>query len=73
MPKISKPENTICKSCQFGKQSRVQFKAREHSTTRPLELIHTDLCGPTSTQSPRGERYFILLIDDYTRWLGWDC
>jgi transposase InsO family protein len=35
-------------------------------------LIHTDLYGPTSTQSPRGERYFILLIDDYTRmaWVG---
>jgi hypothetical protein len=66
MPKISKYENTVCKSCQFGKQSRVQFKEREHSTTQPIELIHTDLSGPTSTQSPRGEIYFIFFIDDYT-------
>ena len=72
MTRIYKPDNVVCKSCQFGKQSRVQFKAREHSTTWPLELIHIDLCGPTSTQSPQGERYFIFFIDDYTRmtWIG---
>jgi hypothetical protein len=29
MPKISKPENVVYKSCQFGKQSRVQFKEKE--------------------------------------------
>jgi hypothetical protein len=52
MPKISKPENPVCKSCHFGKQSRVQFKERENSTNRPLKMIHTYLCVPTSTQSP---------------------
>jgi hypothetical protein len=52
MPKISKPKNIVYTSCSFGKRSRVQFKEIEHSTTQPLELIHIDLCGPTSTQSP---------------------
>jgi hypothetical protein len=67
IPKISKPKNIVYKSCQFGKQSRVQFKARENSTKQPLEMIDIYLCGPTSTKSPLGERYFILLIDDYTK------
>jgi hypothetical protein len=40
MPKIPKLENTICKSCPFGKQSRVQLKEREHSTTQPIEIVH---------------------------------
>ena len=31
---------------QHGKQTRVHFKKKEHSSTKPLELIHTDLCGP---------------------------
>jgi hypothetical protein len=72
MPKISKLENIVYKSCQFGKKSRVQFKAREHLTTPPLDLIYIDLCGLTSTQSPQGEKYFILLIDDYIgmTWVG---
>jgi hypothetical protein len=47
MPKISKVENVVCKSCQFGKQSRLCFKAKDHSTTRPLELIHTYIYGTT--------------------------
>jgi transposase InsO family protein len=34
---------------------------------KPLELVHTDLCGPTRTQSLQGEKYFMFLIDDYSR------
>ena len=47
MPKIHKPKIGICEACQHGKQTRVEFKTKEHSTTRPLELVHTNLCGPT--------------------------
>jgi len=32
-----------------------------------MQLIHTDLCGPTITKILQGEHYFMLLIDDYTR------
>jgi hypothetical protein len=35
--------------------------------TRPLEIVHIDLVGPTTTKGLKGEKYFILLIDDYTR------
>jgi len=38
----------------------------------PLELVHSDVCGPFRTRSPRGEEYFILFIDDFSRmvWIG---
>jgi transposase InsO family protein len=29
--------------------------------------VHTDLVGPTTTKGLRGEKYFMLLVDDYTR------
>jgi hypothetical protein len=67
MPKITKPTSTICKQCQHGKQSRVNFKTKEYATSKPLELVHTDLCGPSRTKILQGESYFMLLIDDYTR------
>jgi transposase InsO family protein len=35
--------------------------------TRPLEIVHTDLVGPTTTKGLKGEKYFMLLVDDYTR------
>ena len=72
LPDIRIPENTICKSCQFGKQTRTNFPKKEGSTSRPLELVHTDVCGPSRKRSPRGEEYFILFIDDFSRmcWIG---
>lgn len=70
LPKITKPLNPICKHCQLGKQTSVRFKAKEHSTSKPLELVHTDLCGPTRNKSFQGEYYFMLLIDDFTR-MSW--
>jgi len=66
-PRLAKLDNTICKSCQFRKQTRVHFKSKEFTTSRALELVHADVCGPTRKQSPRGERYFILFLDYFTR------
>jgi hypothetical protein len=65
--KISKQENTLCKHCLHGKQTRTKFKSKDYSTKKSLEIVHTDLSGPTRTKGLNGEQYFILLIDDYTR------
>ena len=62
----------ICKNCQHGKQTKVDFKTKEYSTTKPLEIVHTDLCGPMRTKGVEGELYFMLLIDDYIR-MTWVC
>jgi transposase InsO family protein len=67
MPQITKPTNTLCKHCQQGKKTKTKFKSKEYSTTKPLEIVHTDLVGPTTTKGLKGERYFMLLVDDYTR------
>ena len=66
LPQISKPIN-ICEECVKGKQTRVSFKTKECLSNRPLELVHTDQCGPTKTTSLNGEKYFMLFIDDYSR------
>jgi len=34
-----------------------------------LELVHGDLCGPISPATPGGRRYFLLLVDDATRYM----
>jgi hypothetical protein len=34
-----------------------------------LELIHGDLCGPITPMTPSGNRYFILLVDDISRYM----
>jgi transposase InsO family protein len=67
MPQIMKPTNTLCKHCQQGKKTKTRFKSKEYSTTRPLKIVHTDIVGPTTKNGLKGERYIMLLVDDYTR------
>jgi hypothetical protein len=67
MPGISKPTNTMCKHYQHGKQTRVEFRTKECSTTKPLEIVYTDLCRLMRTKGMNVEKYFMFLIDDYKR------
>ena len=62
-----KPTNTLCKHYQQGKKKKTKFKSKEYSTTRPLEIVHTDLVELTRMKGLRGDKYFMLLVDDYTR------
>ena len=36
-------------------------------STRPLELIHMALFGPTKTKSLNGNKYVLVLVDDLSR------
>ena len=38
------------------------------ATSRPLELLHLDIMGLTRTESLGGKRYFMVLVDDFTRY-----
>ena len=68
LPKISWKTHLLCESCQQGKQLKSSFKSKNVvSTTRPLELLHIDLFGPTQIQSLGGKRYGFVIVDDYSR------
>ena len=58
----------FCEGCVEGKMSRKPFKpAGGIKSTRKLQLVHSDVCGPMSVQSFRGNRYFVTFIDDFSR------
>ena len=38
------------------------------ATSRPLELLHVDLMGPTRTESMVGKRYIMVVVDDFSRY-----
>ncbi|XP_075076411.1 uncharacterized protein LOC142163060 [Nicotiana tabacum] len=47
MPKSSFKDHKVCDACVTGKQVRSLFKPKkEVSTSRLLDLLHMDLCGP---------------------------
>ena len=35
-----------------------------------MEIVHSDIVGPTTTKGLKSERYFMLLVDDYTRMIA---
>src|SRR4029078_5287093 len=57
-----------CEGCVYGKHSRQPFPTASLSrATAPLELVHTDVCGPIKAASLGGSKYFVTFIDDYSR------
>ena len=56
-----------CVNCIKGKQTNIR-RLGANRATDVLELIHTDICGPFPTASWNGQQYFILFIDDYSRY-----
>lgn len=56
-----------CTTCMIGKHSRTSFKQSSTRAVAPLDLIHSDLCGPMENVSIGGARYLLTLIDDNTR------
>lgn len=61
-------QHQVCESCVLGKHHREVFpSAATFRAKSPLELVHTDLCGPMQTESIRGSFYVLSFIDDYSR------
>ena len=44
------------------------FSAKGERAKEPLELVHTDVCGPLNVQARGGCEYFVNFIDDYSRY-----
>lgn len=58
----------LCEACLVGKQHRGPFpRISTYRAENPLELVHVDLCGPFSPVTLAGKKYFLLVVDDYSR------
>ena len=57
-----------CEGCIEGKQTRQPFPSNGATrTTKILEVVHSDVCGPMRTVSTGGARYCVTFIDDFSR------
>uniref|UniRef100_A0ACD5X227 Uncharacterized protein n=1 Tax=Avena sativa TaxID=4498 RepID=A0ACD5X227_AVESA len=69
LPKIDHVDE-LCDACLAGKQRRAPFpQTDKFRAMEKLELVHGDLCGPISPPTPGGKRYFLLLVDDHSRYM----
>jgi hypothetical protein len=60
----------LCDGCLARKQRRLPFpKASKYHTGDVLELVYVNLCGPITLATHGGQRYFLLLVDDYVHYM----
>nr|GEU99413.1 ribonuclease H-like domain-containing protein [Tanacetum cinerariifolium] len=64
-------KDLCCEVCQRVKQTREPFSLSDHVSSSLRELVHLDLWGPYRVASSKGFRYFLTIVDDYTRAV-WD-
>lgn len=68
---VSSSSMPFCDSCVLGKQHKVKFPALASPNVSAcsdiLEYLHADVWGPASVPSQGGNRYFLSVIDDYSR------
>ena len=61
----------LCGACEAGKMTRAKHPSKTiMTTTRPFELLHMDLLGPThySTLTTTACLYGFVIVDDYSRY-----
>ena len=61
-------DNFNCTSYQLGKQPDLPFNNNESISNSIFELIYFDVWRPSLVTSIGGFRYFVVFIDDYSRY-----
>ncbi|XP_022014043.2 uncharacterized protein LOC110913532 [Helianthus annuus] len=56
-----------CETCNRAKQHRDPFPLSDHKSKMLGELVHLDVWGPYKVPSRDGLRFFLTIVDDYTR------
>ncbi|KAM1502254.1 hypothetical protein ACFXTO_027626 [Malus domestica] len=67
LPSLEFDNSVTCIECIKGKMTSTHKKNAIRSNGL-LELVHIDICGPFPTPTDDGYRYFIIFIDDYSRY-----
>jgi hypothetical protein len=58
----------VCEACIEGKQHRLSFPTEGVSrATKPLKIVHSDVCGSMHTTSMGDAKYFVTFSDDFSR------
>ncbi|CAI7788370.1 unnamed protein product, partial [Closterium sp. NIES-53] len=57
-----------CLPCVEGQQRAAPHSSSFPPTTAPLQTLHMDVWGPACVSGQGRERYFLLVVDDYTQY-----
>lgn len=62
-------DNCFCEICLLSKKKRFPFPRSSSTSSHPLQLVHSDIAGPFQENGLDDSRYFIIFVDDYSRFV----
>jgi hypothetical protein len=68
---VTATSNSICEICPLAKQKMLPFLLSKNKSSRAFQLVHIDIWGPFYVSSYSSYRFFLTIVNDYTRftWL----
>ncbi|CAI7882346.1 unnamed protein product [Closterium sp. NIES-53] len=66
MPSLPRSPAPPCLPCVKGRQRAAPHSSDFPPTIAPLQTLHMDVWGPAPVSGTDQERYFLLVVDDYT-------
>ncbi|CAI7812524.1 unnamed protein product [Closterium sp. NIES-53] len=67
-PPLSPGPAPTCVPCVEGRQRAAPHSSTFPPTEAPLQTLHMDVWGPARVRGQGHERYFLLVVDDYSRY-----
>ncbi|CAI7830515.1 unnamed protein product [Closterium sp. NIES-54] len=68
LPPLSPSPALPCLPCIEGRQLATPHSSSFPPTAAPLQTLHMDVWGPDRVSGQGRERYFLLVVDDYTQY-----
>lgn len=66
-PFLSQHNKQVCVICPLSKMTKLPFIASDSHASAPFNLIHTDIWGPYKVTTKGKFRYFLTIVDDFSR------
>lgn len=66
---IKIPASHECSSCHYVKSHKLPFSNHHLTSSKPLELLYSDVWGPTPVRSLDGYLYYLIIVDHFSKYV----